>query len=65
MAFESDAENLLTDMFKDPVGYFPPESSATYVQYTLICGQTIELRLVGHNPLWVPTYCLLRRTFQT
>lgn len=67
MAFESDAENLLTDMFQDPVGYFPPEPSATYVEHTLLCGQTIQLRLVGHNPLWVPKYCKLLplQTFRT
>lgn len=67
MAFESDAENLLTDMFQDPVGYFPPEPSATYVEHTLLCGQTIQLRLVGHNPLWVPKYCKLlpHQTFRT
>lgn len=67
MAFESDAENLLTDMFQDPVGYFPPEPSATYVEHTLLCGQIIQLRLVGHNPLWVPTYCkpLPPRTFRS
>lgn len=55
MAFETDAEDLLIDMFQDPVDYFPPEPSATYVEHTLLCGQTIKLRLVGHNPLWVPT----------
>lgn len=65
MASETDAENLLTSMFQDPVGYFPPEPSATYVEHTLLCGQTIQLRLVGHNPLWVPTYCKPLRAFRT
>lgn len=63
MAFDSNAENLITDMFEEPDGYFPPEPLASYVEYTLLCGQIIQLRLVGHNPLWVPTYCLLSSEF--
>lgn len=54
---------MLTDIFQDPVDYFPPEPSATYVEHTLLCGQTIKLRLVGHNPLWVPTILHIANPF--
>lgn len=43
-------------MFQDPPGYFPPEPAATYAEYTLSSGQIIQLRLVGHNPLWVSIF---------
>lgn len=42
-------------LFQEPAGYFPPEPAAKYVEHKLLSGQTIQLRLVGHNPLWVPT----------
>ena len=60
MSSDDDAGNLISDMFQDPADYFPPEPAATYEEHTLLSGQTIQLRLVGHNPLWVPT-CKLPR----
>lgn len=48
----SDNEGDL-DIFQEPRDYYPPEKEPTYAQYTLLNGQHINLRLVGHNPLWV------------
>ena len=53
----SDEDEILsTALFQEPNDYFQPEKPCTYAQYTLRSGQTLHLRLVGHNPLWVPTY---------
>lgn len=49
----SDDEDLPTDIFQEPPGYFPPPLSHTFTSYTLTSGQVLKLRLVGHNPLWV------------
>lgn len=51
-----DEIDLGGTMFQEPAGYFPPEPVAKYIEHTLLSGQTIKLRLVGHNPLWVPTH---------
>lgn len=40
-------------LFQEPDDFYPPERPATFTQYTLLSGQTLNLRLVGHNPLWV------------
>ena len=40
------------DLFKEPEGYYQKEKPPTFEQYTLITGETLQLRLVGHNPLW-------------
>ncbi|MCJ1374368.1 nicotinamide n-methyltransferase [Loxospora ochrophaea] len=39
-------------LFQEPPDYFPPEKPATFVTHTLLSGETLQLRLVGHNPLW-------------
>ena len=49
----SDSDQDLEDIFREPVGYFQPEKAATFVEHTLFSGETLRLRLVGHNPLWV------------
>ena len=49
----SDDVDLPTDLFEEPPGYFPPPPPNTYTSYTLTSGQVLNLRLVGHNPLWV------------
>ena len=48
-------DELLLDpsIFQEPDGYFQPEKPATYAEHTLLNGQTLRLRLVGFNPLWV------------
>jgi len=44
---------LDTALFREPADYFPPPLPHTFTTYTLTTGQTLSLRLVGHNPLWV------------
>lgn len=46
-------EGLDGDLFREPDDYFEPEKPATYTEHTLLSGQKLSLRLVGHNPLWV------------
>ena len=40
------------DLFADPPDYYPPSPTPTTETHTLLSGQTLTLRLVGHNPLW-------------
>lgn len=47
---ESDSEGV--NIFADPEGYYPPSPTATTEIHTLLSGQPLSLRLVGHNPLW-------------
>ena len=49
-------ENLDNAMFQEPNDYFQPEKPYTHTDYVLLSGHTLRLRLVGHNPLWVPTH---------
>lgn len=54
-ADDDDDDEDLTDaaLFQEPEGYFPPEKPPTFVEHTLLSGEKLHLRLVGHNPLWV------------
>ena len=47
---EGDSETL--DLFAEPADYYPPSPTPTTETHTLRSGQTLTLRLVGHNPLW-------------
>lgn len=40
-------------LFLEPEGYYEPEKPQTYAEHTLLSGEVLKLRLVGHNPLWV------------
>ena len=52
----SDEDEILSNaMFQEPNDYYQPEKLSKYTDYTLLSGQNIHLRLVGHNPLWVST----------
>jgi hypothetical protein len=55
----SDNDNSEEDeglnLFKEPEGYYQPEKQHTFVSHVTLNGQTLTLRLVGHNPLWVGT----------
>lgn len=51
----SDDEETF-DMFKEPAGYFEDEKQPTFVQHQLVDGTELNLRLVGHNPLWVSRF---------
>ena len=46
--FENDAS-----LFKEPEDFYQREMPPTFVDYTLGDGRRLNLRLVGHNPLWV------------
>ncbi|KAL8708654.1 MAG: hypothetical protein Q9220_006479 [cf. Caloplaca sp. 1 TL-2023] len=48
----SDDETLAGEIFQEPPDYYPPPRPATFESRTLPTGQTLKLRLVGHNPLW-------------
>lgn len=50
MLSEED-DNLDNTMFQEPNGYFQPQMPYTHTDYTLLSGQKLPLRLVGHNPL--------------
>lgn len=51
MCDSGDEENGL-GLFDDPEDYYPPSPKPTEASHTLLSGKTINLRLVGHNPLW-------------
>ncbi|KAF2644077.1 hypothetical protein P280DRAFT_477506 [Massarina eburnea CBS 473.64] len=40
------------DLFQEPADYYPPEKEATFASHRLLSGQELNIRLVGHNPLW-------------
>jgi len=49
-----DSENFGdTSLFQEPDGYFRPEEPPSFAEHTLLSGQRLQMRLVGHNPLWV------------
>lgn len=56
MMSSDEDEELGRHMFREPDDYFEPEKPATYTEYTMLSGQKLCLRLVGHNPLWVPAH---------
>ncbi|KAI9813488.1 MAG: nicotinamide n-methyltransferase [Pycnora praestabilis] len=39
-------------LFHVPAEYYLPKKNPTYAEYTLGSGKLLQLRLVGHNPLW-------------
>jgi hypothetical protein len=41
------------DLFQEPDDFFQPVAQPTFASHTLISGEQLDLRLVGHNPLWV------------
>jgi hypothetical protein len=51
----SDSEDAIepSSLFKEPDDFYPPEKAATFAEHKLLSGQVLNLRLVGHNPLWV------------
>lgn len=51
MASDSDNEEAI-DLFTEPSDYYPPSPKPTTQTHTLLSGQILNLRLVGHNPLW-------------
>ncbi|KEF55306.1 uncharacterized protein A1O9_08960 [Exophiala aquamarina CBS 119918] len=54
MAASSDDNDELPslDLFQDPAGFYPPEKPPSFTTYLMKNGRHINLRLVGHSPLW-------------
>ena len=51
----SDEDSLpFADIFQEPENFRELDKQATYTEYSMLSGQSLRLRLVGHNPLWVP-----------
>ena len=40
-------------IFQEPSDYYPPPKPATFESKALQTGEVLQLRLVGHDPLWV------------
>ncbi|KAF2451798.1 hypothetical protein P171DRAFT_11932 [Karstenula rhodostoma CBS 690.94] len=47
-----DAEHVGLDLFQEPEGFYEPEKKPTFASHTLLSGKELNIRLVGHNPLW-------------
>jgi hypothetical protein len=61
---DSDSEGEF-GIFQEPEGFYEPDKEPSFVDYTLQSGLKLNLRLVGHNPLWVSfstAYSLPTRT---
>jgi len=41
------------DLFQEPADFYEPEKQATFATHLLQSGRALQVRLVGHNPLWV------------
>jgi len=52
----SDSEDGELGMFTEPEGYYEPEKQPTFAVHRMQSGQELNMRLVGHNPLWVGLY---------
>jgi hypothetical protein len=48
----SDSEGEL-GIFAEPEGYYQPEKEPTFAKHEMQDGRELNLRMVGHNPLWV------------
>ncbi|KZF23632.1 nicotinamide N-methyltransferas-like protein Nnt1 [Xylona heveae TC161] len=54
MNSDHDEDSLTDDfcLFEEPEGYFQAEKPPTSATHELLSGETVTVRLVGHNPLW-------------
>lgn len=48
---EGDGGDL--SLFKEPEDFYQPEREPTFASHRLRDGKEVNIRLVGHNPLWV------------
>ncbi|KAL1297470.1 hypothetical protein AAFC00_004995 [Neodothiora populina] len=50
----SDASSEVEDngLFHEPEDFYEPEKQPTFESHKLLSGRELNLRLVGHNPLW-------------
>jgi nicotinamide N-methyltransferase len=49
----SDSEEGGIDLFDEPTDFYQAEKEATLASHRLLSGKHLNIRLVGHNPLWV------------
>lgn len=56
----SEAGDESIDLFQEPTDFYEPEKEASFASHTLLAGQVLSVRLVGHNPLWVSYFIPLR-----
>ncbi|MCJ1243236.1 nicotinamide n-methyltransferase [Trapelia coarctata] len=49
---DDDDEHLDHALFQEPEGYFQSEKPPSFAEQTLFSGEQLQLRLVGHSPLW-------------
>jgi nicotinamide N-methyltransferase len=52
MAASDSEDEGSHNLFEDPPDFYPPSPKPTTESHTMISGQQLSLRLVGHNPLW-------------
>ena len=50
---DENDEPLDQSLFQEPEGYFQSEKPPSFAEHTLLSGDKLRLRLVGHSPLWV------------
>lgn len=57
-AGEGDEPSAL-GLFQEPEGFYEAEKEPTFAEHVLLSGQTLRVRLVGFNPLWVSNIVVL------
>ena len=64
MTAQASLEDYVADttidcsLFAEPEGYHPRPPPPTNIAHRLSSGRTLDLRLVGHDPLWVVSLSL-------
>jgi len=58
-----ESDEGAVDFFQEPDDWKPAEKKPTFTEYVLQSGEKLNLRLVGHNPLWVRSASRFLPTF--
>ena len=53
---EIGEEDVLPNLFQEPKDFYKPEPPPTTATHRMRSGEELQLRLVGHNPLWVQSH---------
>jgi EEF1A N-terminal glycine/lysine methyltransferase len=53
MSDDGDDSAGAFDLFQEPADYLQKEKPSTVDHYSMRSGRQMELRLIGHSPLWV------------